>query len=77
MARELIIIDRREGFLNLLLDFLSLPIVRMGHWFSVKMSKINVFVFLLDFIIEAPLKIVLEVVEDWFSFVREKKEEVL
>lgn len=77
MARELIIVDRKESFLNLLLDFLSLPIVRMGHWLSVKLSKINVFVFVLDFIIEAPLKIVLEVIEDWFSFVREKKEEVL
>jgi len=77
MARELIIVGRKEGFFNLLLDFLSLPIVRMGHWLSVKLSKINVFVFVLDFIIEAPLKIVLEVIEDWFSFVREKKEEVL
>ncbi|MFA5359127.1 MAG: hypothetical protein WC310_04920 [Patescibacteria group bacterium] len=75
-ARELIVLDNREGFINLLFDFFSLPIVRLGRWLSVKLSKINVFVFIMDFIIEAPLKIILEVLEDWFSFMREKKEEI-
>lgn len=75
-ARELIVYDKKEGLINFLFDLFSLPIVRIGQWLSLKMSKINVFVFLLDFIIEAPLKIILEVIEKWFSFVREKKEEI-
>lgn len=75
-AREWVILDSRQGLLNLLFDFFSLPIVRMGQWLSLKLSKINVFVFLMDVIVEAPLKMILEVIEEWFSFVREKKEEV-
>jgi len=75
-ARELIVLDSKEGFINLLFDFFSLPIVRIGQWLSIKLSKINIFVFVLDLIIEAPLKTILEVIESWFSFVREKKEEI-
>ncbi|MBI5621339.1 hypothetical protein HY933_00540 [Candidatus Falkowbacteria bacterium] len=75
-ARELIVLDSREGFINMIFDFFSLPIVRFGRWLSVKLSKVNVFVFMLDFVIEAPLKLILAVVERWFSFVREKKEEI-
>ncbi|MFA5076432.1 MAG: hypothetical protein WC480_03390 [Patescibacteria group bacterium] len=75
-ARELIVLNTKEGLINFLFDFFSLPIVRIGRWLSVKLSKINIFVFILDFIIEAPLKIILEVMEEWFSFIREKKEEV-
>jgi hypothetical protein len=75
-ARELIVLDSKEGIINFLFDLFTLPIVRMGQWLSIKLSKINIFVFFLDFVIEAPLKIILEVVERWFSFVREKKEEI-
>ncbi|MFH1536657.1 MAG: hypothetical protein ABID45_01570, partial [Patescibacteria group bacterium] len=59
------------------IDFFSLPILKVGQWISLNFAKINIFVFVLDFIIEAPLKLVFEVLEDWFSFVREKKEEII
>ncbi|MFA6534089.1 MAG: hypothetical protein WCT37_02845 [Patescibacteria group bacterium] len=75
-ARELIVLDRKEGLINFLFDLFSLPIVRIGQWLSIKISKINIFVYFLDFIVEAPLKIILEVIERWFSFIREKKEEI-
>ncbi|MEK7139532.1 MAG: hypothetical protein AAB817_02430, partial [Patescibacteria group bacterium] len=75
-ARSLIVLDSREGLINILFDFFSVPIVRLGQWLATKLSRINVFVFLLDFVIEAPLKIVLGIIEDWFLFLREKKEEV-
>ncbi|MBU1037334.1 hypothetical protein KKF32_04935 [Patescibacteria group bacterium] len=75
-VRELVTMQRKENFFGFLLNLLSLPFLRMGHWISVKFSKINIFVFIFDFIIEAPFKIFLEVVEDWFAFLREKKEEL-
>ena len=77
MARELNIIEKKESFLQAVIDFFSLPILKVGQWISLNFAKINVFVFVLDFIIEAPLKLVFEVLEDWFSFVREKKEEII
>ena len=75
-ARELIVVDRKENPLVFLINLFTLPFLRTGHWISEKFSQINVFVFILDFIIEAPFKIFLEVIEDWIAFLREKKEEI-
>lgn len=75
-AQELVILDERDSLLTILVDFFSLPVLRVGRWLSEKTPKINLFIFILDFIIEAPLKIFVEVIEDWVSFQREKKEEM-
>ncbi len=76
VVRELSIMERRENIFLLLLSFFSLPILRMGQWFSKKVPKVNLFIFLLDFVIEAPFKIFVEVVDEWFSFLKEKREEI-
>jgi len=75
-ARELVVVDRREGLINFLFDFLTLPIVRLGRWLSVKLSRLNVFVFFLDLFVEAPFKLFMAVAEEWLSFIREKREEI-
>lgn len=75
-TRDLIVISERESLLTTTVDFFIVPILQVGRWISLKAPKINVLIFVLDFIIEAPLKTLIEVVEDWFSFLREKKEEV-
>ena len=75
-TREMVVLKRKENFFTSILDFFFLPIVRMGYWLSMNLSKINIAVFLLDFVIEAPFKLVIKVFEQWFAFLREKKEEV-
>ncbi|NQU99710.1 MAG: hypothetical protein HQ538_03145 [Parcubacteria group bacterium] len=75
-ARELIISGDRESMITTLADFLAIPILRVGRWLSLNFSRINVFVFILDFIIEAPFKAFIEITEDFFTFIREKKEEI-
>lgn len=76
VVQELTILDRRENLFLLLLSFFSLPILRVGQWLSKKVPKINLIIFILDFIIEAPFKIFVEAVEEWFSFLKEKREEI-
>jgi hypothetical protein len=76
LAKELVVLDRRTGLIGATIDFFSIPIIRAGRWLSVNFSKINVFVFVLDVIIEAPFKLIVEVFEDWFSYIREKREEI-
>ena len=75
-VKELIIIDEKDNLISIIMDFFTLPVLRVGSWISQKTPKINLFVFVLDFIIEAPFKIFIEIVEDWVSFEREKKEEI-
>ena len=49
----------------------------MGVYLSKGIAKLNFLTILLDFLIEAPLKIIVEVIEEWTSFIREKREEVV
>ena len=76
-ARELIIVPPKENILSFISDFFYIPIVSAGKWLSEKFSRINVFVFILDFIIEAPFKIFVEIAEEWTKYVKERKDEIV
>ncbi len=65
-----------EGVLSMLFNISTLPIVRMGRWLSRKFSSVNLFVFILDFIIETPFKLVLNVSDSFISFLKEKRDDV-
>ena len=73
-VKELMVIERKENFFTFLTDLFYTPIVLAGRWLSGKAAKLNVFVFLFDFIIEAPFKVVVEVIEDWTRYARERRD---
>ncbi|MBU1119250.1 hypothetical protein KKH43_05195 [Patescibacteria group bacterium] len=75
-AKELLVLDNKENIFTLGLDLLALPIIRAGRWMSLNFSRVNVFVFILDVIIEAPFKGLVEIFEEWLGFIKEKKEEI-
>jgi len=75
-TRELIVIPPKENFINFILDFFYVPVVAAGKWLSEKFSQINVFVFILDFIIEAPFKLFVEIAEEWTKYVKNRKDEI-
>lgn len=75
-AKEYDVIER-QGFLSPIVDFFFLPILRVGHLLSREIARINIFIFFFDFILEAPLKVIFDVVEEWIRFVRSKKEEII
>lgn len=75
-TKDIVASDARNGFIGTAFDIVMLPIVRAGAWLSIRVAKINVFIYFFDFIIEAPLKVAIEFVESWLNFVREKKEEI-
>lgn len=75
-AREFVVVERADRLGNVVIDFFSLPILRAGQWLSHSISRINIFIFLFDFVIETPYKIFLNVLEEWFAFLKEKKEEL-
>ncbi len=76
-VKDLIVIERRENIFTLLIDLFYMPIIMIGKWMSSKVSKINVFIFIFDFIIEAPFKVVVEVAEDWTRYVKERKDNMV
>jgi len=75
-VKELIIVERRENLFTFLLDLFYMPIILVGRWLSGEFAKINVFIFLFDFIIEAPFKVLVEIMEDWTKYVRERRDNI-
>lgn len=75
-ANELTVVEAKENIISFITDFFYTPIVAVGKWLSEKFSRINVFVFILDFIIEAPFKVFVEIAEEWTRYVKERKEDL-
>ncbi len=75
-SREFLFIEDKESVLSAIIDFFFLPFLRVGRWLSEGFSKINIFIFVFDFILEAPLKSLIAIAEEWFTFIREKKDEI-
>ncbi len=70
------IVQKQRG-LGTLLDFVALPIIDMGKQTALRASQINIFLFILDAIIEAPFKVLIGIVEEWLSYMRERKEDII
>ena len=75
-SQELTVTPPKKGAVKSLWNFLSIPILHAGKWMSTKFAKINIFIFILDFVIEAPFKSFIKITEDWTNFVHDKKEEI-
>ncbi|MFH1772916.1 MAG: hypothetical protein ABH818_00965 [Patescibacteria group bacterium] len=76
VTKGMFVVEHKENIIALIIDFLFIPVVAVGKWLNEKFSRINIFVFVLDFIIEAPFKIFVEIAEDWTKYIRERKEEI-
>ncbi len=76
IVRELRLVEK-ESIFTPLVDFFFMPILSLGKFFSQEIARLNFFIFVFDFLIEAPFKLIFEVVEEWISFVRKRKEEIV
>lgn len=68
--------EPHEGFFATLFSFIGLPILEFGRWLARNIRQLNVLLFLMDRVLEAPFKLLIDIIEDWFSFVRDRKEEI-
>lgn len=75
-TREMIVLPPQENILSFFADFFYIPIVSVGKWLSERFSKLNIFIIILDFIVEAPFKIFIEIAEAWTKYVKERKDEI-
>ncbi len=70
-------LQEKETILTPVVDFFFMPILSLGKFFSTEIARLNFFIFIFDFLIEAPFKLIFEVVEEWITFVRQRKEEII
>jgi hypothetical protein len=70
-------LEEKDGVLSPIFDFFFMPVLSLGKFFSGELAKLNFFIVIFDFIIEAPFKFLFEIVEEWISFVKKRKEEII
>jgi hypothetical protein len=65
-----------ESAYSLIFNVLAVPVVRAGRWLSRTFSTINVFVLIMDFVIESPFRLLLNFSHQFIVYLREKADEV-
>ncbi len=75
-VRDLVVLKVKPTFFMMFIDSFFLPIMQVGRWLSFNISRINIFVFIFDILIEVPLQALIEITEEWFTFIKEKKEQL-
>lgn len=76
LTANLYTVGEKQDFLTPFIDFLFLPVVRVGKRLTQSISQINIILFLFDLLIETPFKVFFAFVEQWFKFLREKSEDL-
>lgn len=76
-ASELNVTTIKESLASHLMSNLTLPFLDLGVWLADKFSQLNFFILLFDFLVEAPLKNILGVLDEWTTFLKERKQEAI
>src|SRR2546430_1326198 len=62
----------KQGLLTLLVDFLFMPVIRVGRQLSQNIARVNFFLFIFDFFIETPFKSLFAFFDQWFYYLHVK-----
>lgn len=75
-SKELVIQEERGPALFGIFELFALPIIQTGKWLSGKLARYNILIILINALIEMPLQMFLEFLEQWRFFLKEKKDEI-
>ncbi len=74
-AKELTI-EEKTTFGQFVLDILSIPVAKLGQWLSNKWKEYNIVSVFLTVLVDMPFSSLIKFIEDWSSFLKEKKAEL-
>jgi len=74
-AKELTV-EERTKFWEFSLDILAIPIAKIGQWLSAKWKEYNVVSVFFSALVDMPFATLVEFIEDWSTFLKEKKAEI-
>ncbi len=73
-AKELHMVDEKESFFATIIDIFALPIILFGKWLTLRWKKYNIVSVFFNALIDMPLSVFVEFLEQWRYFLKEKKE---
>lgn len=69
-------VGEKQGLGTFFVDFLFMPIIRVGRRLTQSIAQVNIFLMLFDFFIEAPFKFIFAFFDQWFYYLHTKSEEL-
>lgn len=69
-------VDDKSSMFEFLLDMLSVPVARIGSVLANKWKEYNIVAIFFTFLIETPFVIILDFIEHWSNFLKERKAEL-
>lgn len=67
-------LEDKQSYITPIVDLFFMPVAQVGRYLTEGISQINIFIFILDFIIETPFKGIFGFVEQLFFFLHSKRE---
>lgn len=74
-AKELSVDDRTSVW-EFFLDMLSVPIARIGSILAAKWKEYNIIAILFTFLIETPMVVIFDFIENWSQYIKERRAEL-
>ena len=74
-AKEMSLEKEKPSFWSFILDLIIVPFMAIGKWTIAGLSKFNIIVIAFNFLIELPLQLFVEFLENFRGFIKSKKEE--
>lgn len=74
-SRELVV-DERQSVWEFILDMFSVPIAKIGSFLAAKWKEYNIVAILFTFLIETPFVVIVDFVENWSQYLKEKRSEL-
>lgn len=69
-------VDDRASVWEFLLDMISVPIARVGSFLAAKWKEYNIIAILFTFLIETPMVVVFDFIENWSQYLKERRSEL-
>ncbi|MEA2056215.1 MAG: hypothetical protein U9O78_00655 [Patescibacteria group bacterium] len=71
-----ITIEERGSLISMFIDLFSIPLAKVGQWFSKKWKEYNILSVFFTALIDAPFSMIVTIIEDWRMFLRDKRSEI-
>ncbi|MGD9129430.1 MAG: hypothetical protein PVJ09_03010 [Candidatus Woesebacteria bacterium] len=71
-----ITIQEKGSFGEFFVDLFTLPLAKIGQWFSSKWREYNVISVFFTALVDTPFSVLISTIEDWRSFLKEKRSEI-
>ena len=76
-AKEIVVVNEARSIFSPFIDIASVPILRIGRTLSDSVSQLNIFTIIFDVLLEAPFKTIIKIIEDWTSYLREQRDQIV